>query len=69
MKSPAPADIIKLRQAVQQRDKMGATAATDACAAMIYSARRTWQHWESGDRKMHPGLWELALIKSGIDLP
>lgn len=31
--------------------------------AMIYTALRTWQHWEAGDRAMHPGLWELFLIK------
>lgn len=32
-------------------------------AELIYSALRTWQQWEAGDRRMHPGLWELFNIK------
>ncbi len=35
---------------------------TDA-AALVYSGLRTWQHWESGDRRMHPAIWELFVIK------
>jgi len=31
---------------------------------LVYSAIRTWQQWEAGDRKMHPGLWELFRIKT-----
>lgn len=32
-------------------------------ADLIYSALRTWQQYESGDRRMHLGLWELFNIK------
>lgn len=35
---------------------------TDA-AALIYSKMRTWQDWEAGIARMHPGLWELFNIK------
>lgn len=31
--------------------------------ALVYSALRTWQQWESGERKMHPAMWELFRIK------
>lgn len=26
---------------------------------MIYTPMRTWQDWERGKTRMHPGLWEL----------
>lgn len=32
-------------------------------AALIYSSLRSWQQWEAGDRRMHPGLFELFKIK------
>lgn len=32
-------------------------------AARIYSTRRTYQEWESGNVKMHPALWELLNLK------
>jgi putative transcriptional regulator len=35
-----------------------------AAAALIHSTLRTWQDWEAGKAKMHPGLWELFLIKT-----
>jgi DNA-binding transcriptional regulator YiaG len=35
-----------------------------AAAARVYSTRRTWQDWEAGIARMHPGLFELFLIKS-----
>ena len=31
---------------------------------IVYSALRTWQHWEQGINGMHPGLWELFRIKT-----
>lgn len=34
-----------------------------AAATLIHSTMRTWQDWEAGIAKMHPGLWELFLIK------
>jgi DNA-binding transcriptional regulator YiaG len=35
-----------------------------AAAALIHSTLRTWQDWEAGIAKMHPGLWELFGIKT-----
>lgn len=35
-------------------------------AALVYSNVKTWQNWEAEgnrNRKMHPGLFELFLIK------
>jgi len=34
-----------------------------AAASLIHSTMRTWQDWEAGKAAMHPGLWELWLIK------
>lgn len=49
--SPAPAEIRRLREA------HGLTQ-TQA-GALCRSAMRSWQDWESGARRMHPGLFEL----------
>ena len=39
-------------------------------AELIYSKLRTWQQWEAGDRRMHPGLFELFEIKAaGLAAP
>jgi len=54
-KSPQPADI---RAA---RDAAGLTQ-TQA-AALIHGTMRAWQEYEAGNRKLHPGLWELFLRK------
>lgn len=57
IKSPTPEQI-----------KQGRAAAklTQAQAAeKVNSTLRAWQHWERGDRVMHPAFWELFLIKSG----
>lgn len=51
MVSPKPADIKAARA------KAGLTQT--AAALVIHSTLRTWQDWESGTSKMHPGLWEL----------
>jgi DNA (cytosine-5)-methyltransferase 1 len=59
MKLPTP-DKIKIA-----RTDAGLTQ-TQA-ADMIYSKLRSWQHWEDGDRKMHPGLFELFTIKIAIN--
>lgn len=53
--SPLPDEIIALR-------KEAGLSQTDA-GALVYSALRTWQQWESGERKMHPAMWELFRIK------
>ena len=35
-------------------------------AALVYVDERSWQRWESGDRKMNRNVYELFLIKTGI---
>ncbi|ELI8047065.1 TPA: helix-turn-helix domain-containing protein [Yersinia enterocolitica] len=57
MNKPAAVDIKKYREA------KGLTQ-TEA-AQLIFSKYRTWQDWESGKASMHPGLWELFLLKTG----
>lgn len=32
--------------------------------ALIYVGLRAWQQYEAGDRRLHPGLWELWQIKT-----
>jgi len=45
--------------------RMNARLTQAAAAAMIYAGTRTWQQWEAGDRRMHHGLFELFLLKTG----
>src|SRR5262245_32651958 len=54
--NPSPAQIKEAREA------KGLTQ-TEA-AHRIYSTLRSWQDWEGGQRRMHPGLWELFLWKT-----
>ena len=35
-------------------------------AGMVHVTLRAWQHWESGQRTMPAGLWELFVIKVGL---
>jgi len=56
--NPSPDEIKKAREA-------GGLSQT-AAAKLVYSGLRTWQQWEAGDRKMHPGLWELFRIKIAV---
>lgn len=53
--NPAPETIRTAREAA------GLTQ-TEA-ARLIYCTLRAWQDWEGGQRRMHPGLWELWQIK------
>lgn len=53
--TPAPKEIIDARTA-------SGLSQTEA-AALIYSTLRTWQDWEAGERRMHPGLFELFNLK------
>ena len=55
--NPAPAAIKGARAAA------GLTQ-TDA-ARLVYCTLRGWQQWESGERRMHPGLWALFLLRTG----
>lgn len=54
--TPTPKEIKQVRKA--------ADLTQTAAAALIHSTLRTWQDWEAGIAKMHPGLWELFLIKT-----
>jgi DNA-binding transcriptional regulator YiaG len=36
-------------------------------AELVHSSLRSWQHWESGARRMDGAHWELFLIKTGQD--
>lgn len=59
--NPTPAEIINARKAAGDTQ-------TDA-AARIYATLRTWQDWENDgpeNRRMHPGLFELYLLKAGL---
>lgn len=55
MSSPAPEEIRAARDA--------AGLSQTAAAELVHSKLRTWQQWEAGDRRMHPGLWELFRLK------
>ncbi|MOA14549.1 hypothetical protein D3C78_1346550 [compost metagenome] len=54
--SPDPAEIL----AARKTSGLSQTAA----AELVHSKLRTWQQWEAGDRRMHPGLWELFQLKT-----
>ncbi len=56
-RNPTPAEI---REAREKADLTQTQA-----AERINSTLRTWQDWEAGERRMHPGLYELFLIKTG----
>jgi putative transcriptional regulator len=45
------------------RDAAGLTQ-TEA-ASLIHGTMRAWQEYEAGNRRMHPGLWELFCMKVG----
>ncbi len=51
MTHPAPSEIKSLRQS--------AGLTQTQAAALVHSKLRTWQDWEAGVARMHPGLWEL----------
>lgn len=33
-------------------------------AALVYSTANRWSEWETGAHRMHPGLYELFLLKT-----
>ena len=53
--NPPPESIKALREA--------AGLSQTAFGVAMHSGLRTVQDWEAGERRMHPGLWELATIK------
>ena len=56
MTSPSPEAIRAARAA--------AGLTQTQAAALIHCTLRGWQEWEAGNRRMHPGLWELFRIKT-----
>lgn len=54
--NPKPEQIVEARQA--------AGLTQPQAAALVHSTLRTWQDWEAGIARMHPGLWELFKIKT-----
>ena len=57
-----PAANPKPEEVRQARESAGLSQS--AAAGLVYSGLRTWQHWESGDRRMHPAIFELFVLKS-----
>ena len=55
--SPSPGEIAALRYRHGLNQKEFGT--------LTHSSLRSVQHWESGEREMHPALWELCLFKLG----
>lgn len=59
--NPTPAEIINARQAAGDTQTQA--------AARIYSTLRAWQDWETEgqtNRRMHPGLFELYMLKTRL---
>lgn len=57
MTPPTPAEIRAAREAAGHTQTQAAQT--------VRGAMRAWQDWEAGLRRMHPGLWELYLLKTG----
>lgn len=56
LRAPAGTDIAKAREK--------ADLTQSQAGALVHSTARRWREWESGDYRMHPGLWELFLIRT-----
>jgi DNA (cytosine-5)-methyltransferase 1 len=50
-RNPDPAEIRAARKAAGLNQTQA--------AQLIHGTLRAWQEWEAGNRRMHPGLWEL----------
>lgn len=60
-RNPTPAEIIAAREA--------ANLTQTQAAEKIGGTLRAWQDYEGGQRRMHPGLFELFRIKTGQPKP
>jgi len=58
--NPAPDDISAARMAAGLTQRQAAN--------LIHGTEAAWRSWESGLRRMPPGLWELFNIKTGWPL-
>jgi len=50
--------------AVRQARQTAGLTQTEA-AKTVSASMRAWQQWESGERAMPPGLFELFMLKTG----
>lgn len=55
--NPAPSEIVTAREA--------AGLSQTSAARLIHSTLRTWQDWEAGKARMHPGLWDDFRLFTG----
>ena len=54
--NPSPEDVAAARTVAGLTQRQAAD--------LIYGTESAWRSWESGLRRMHPGLWELFKIKT-----
>jgi len=53
--------------AQQVRDlRLQGTLTQEEAAAVVFMSRSGWQKVEAGQRKLHPGLWLLFKILTGL---
>jgi hypothetical protein len=45
--------------------RVAAALTQTEAASLIHGTMRAWQEYEAGNRRMHPGLWELFRMKIG----
>lgn len=62
-KTPKPGDTPKPEDVARAREVAGLTQTK--AGEVIYGSLRAWQDYESGARRLHPGLYELFLAKTG----
>lgn len=62
--APAESPVIPTPDQIREARAATGMSAREA-AKVIHSTLRTWQDWERGIARMHPGLWELFLLKIG----
>jgi len=62
-RNPRQAEVVAARERVQKARDIGITEAQTLCAGLLHTTIRTFQQWETGDRRMHPAMWELLNIK------
>lgn len=54
--NPTPAQVIAAREAAKLTRRQA--------AAVIRGSVRAWEKYELGERRMHPGLFELFILKT-----